>query len=355
MLKNFTAVVVWGVLVMMTSPSFAQIDNIDDVLQAGIEDAEVLTRSYLKPLPSGFGSGINSGWIISAEPHQPLGFDLQIRGTMAFIPATDETYNLQNLDLQHISAVNDNQTVSPTIGGRNETGPLVEVTNQQGEQIASFNLPKGSGYPVVPAAMIQAGVGLVQNTDLKVRYIPESSYEDVSFSMKGIGLKHGINQWLPGGELLPVNISVLGGYSQTDVHSGLDLQPEGFPRNEEAATADFSNQRASMKLKTFTVKAFVGKSLPFLSVYGGIGYETSTMDVAVEGNYPINATIQNENFPDIDAYDVVSDPFSYTAEGENTMSLIGGASIKLAFLRLFGEFKLAKYPTGNAGIGISFR
>lgn len=356
MSKKVTVIAIfWGLLFVGSTPALAQIGNIDDVLRAGTEDAELITRSYLEPLPSGFGSGVNSGWINSAEPHQPLGFDLQVRGTAAFIPSSDESFDLNDLDLQHTFPANADQTVSPTVGGKDEWGPEV-VIEDEGDELARFNLPKGSGYPIVPAAMVQAGIGLVGDTDLMIRYIPETTYEDVAFTMKGLGLKHGINQWIPGGKLLPVDISIMGGFTQIDLNSALNLQPEGIPNpnDPENATADFDNQQADMALNTFTVKAFVGKDLPFISVYGGVGYENSTMDVDITGNYPINASFQNGDNT-INAYDVITDPFSYSEEGDNTVSLIGGASLKLAFFRLFGEFTLAKYPSANAGIGFSFR
>lgn len=354
--KNIFALLFGTLLLSGSSPALAQIGNIDDILRAGITDAETITRSYLRPLPSGFGSGINSGWITSAKPHNPLGFDLQVRGTMAFVPSSDEYFDLNALDLQQTYPADPEYTISPTVGGEDAWGPEVIIQGDQGNEVARFNLPKGSGYPLVPSAMVQAGIGLVLDTDLMVRYIPESTYEDFTFSMKGFGLKHGINQWLPGGKLLPVNISIMGGFTNIDASSMLELRPDegSQPLNSEAQSADFDNQLADMKLNTFTFKAFVGKDLPFISLYGGLGYETSTLDVDITGNYPMNVSIDNENM-NINAYEVIEDPFSYSDEGGNTYSLIGGASIKLAIFRLFGEYTLAKYPSANAGIGISFR
>lgn len=337
------------ILAFTSLPVFAQLGNIDAFLRAGADDAEEITKAYLKPLPSGFGADINSGWTKSATPRKTFGFDIQIRAALSIIPGSDQKFDLNNLDLQKTRPADPSNTISPTVGGNDEPGPEV-VVEENGDELARFNLPEGSGFNFVPAPMIQASIGLVRSTHVTVRYIPEVTFDDNKFNMKGLGIQHGINQWLPGGNTLPVNISVMGGFTNIDVSSKLNLPPEGAPNDAEAAAANYDNQEASVSLNTFTLKAFVGKDLPFISFYGGLGYETAKMDVDVEGNYPVNVTT-----PLGPRYDLVQDPFSYGATGENKFSVLGGVTLKMAFFHIFGEFSLSKYSTANAGVAISFR
>ena len=336
-----------------TSSSYAQIGDIGELLRAGAEDAETITQSYLSPIPSGLGGDINSGWTTSAKPHKTLGFDLQVRAALAFVPTSDQNFNLNDLSLQKVRPADPNNTISPTVGGDDNFGPEV-IVEEDGEELTRFNLPEGSGYSFVPAPMVQASVGAIKNTDVIVRYVPEVTLDDSKFNMTGFGIKHGLNQWLPAGDLLPVNISILAGYTNINLKSEFDVQPEQGaipnPENPDAATSDFDNQRGEVALNTFTIKALVGKDLPFISFYGGLGYENSAMDVDITGEYPVSARIGG-----IQAYDVVEDPFKYDREGKNKFSLLGGVTLKLTFIHIFGEFNLAKYPTANAGIGISFR
>lgn len=341
-----------GILLLAgtSMPAFAQITNIDALIRAGREDAEKLTRAYLKPLPPGFGADINSGWFMNAKPHKTLGFDIQVRGAISFIPDGDQSFDINDLGLSDNTRPADpNFTISPTVGGRDEPGPEI-VVEDNGDEVARFQLPKGSGYNIVPAPMLQASLGFVRETDFTARFIPKSKTDDLEYGMVGLGVKHGINQWLPGGNLLPIDLSVMAGYTNIDVNGKLNLDPEGFPRDSEAASADYDNQEAQITLKTFTVKALVGKTLPFISVYGGVGYETSTMDVDVVGNYPVN--VQTTFGP---GYDLVTDPFGYEADGKNKFSLLAGANLKLLFFNIFGEFTLADYSVFNAGVGFSFR
>lgn len=351
-LKNYPKILLAGLLFFActTTASLGQINNIDELIRTGQQDAEILTRAYLKPLPSGFGGDINSGWFMNAKPHKSLGFDIQIRGAVAFVPNSDQSFDLSDLNLQRTRPEDLTNTISPTISGDDTPGPGVIIEDENGDQVGQFNLPSGSGYDVVPAPMLQASLGIIKDTDITVRFIPESSAEDIEYGMLGFGIKHGINQWLPGGNLLPVDLSLMAGYTNIDVTGDLDLRPEGFPADQEAANANYDNQEAQISLNTFTVKALVGKSLPFISVYGGVGYETSTMEVDVAGNYPVNVST-----PLGEGFDLVRDPISYEEDGNNSFSLLAGTNIKLLFFNIFAEYTLTDYPILNAGVGFSFR
>lgn len=339
----------------VTASSYAQIGNIEELIRTGQEDAEKLTQAYFKPLPSGFGADINSGWFMNAKPHKTLGFDIQIRGAVAFVPSSDQSFDLNDLDLQRVRPADPNDTISPTIGGEDNPGPGIIVEDEDGNQVAQFNLPSGSGYNLVPAPMIQASLGIVKNTDITARFIPKSQADDIEYGMVGFGIKHGINQWLPGGNVLPVDLSLMAGYTHIDVTGKLNLRPESGaapnPFNPDAATADFEDQEAPLSLNTFTIKALVGKSLPFISVYGGLGYETSTLDVDVVGDYPVSVDIGAPG----SYYDIITDPVGYEQDGNNKFSLLAGANLKLLFFNIFAEYTLADYSVLNAGIGFSFR
>lgn len=337
-------------------PVHAQIGNIDELVRAGQEDAQTLTRAYLKPLPSGFGADINSGWFMNAKPHKTLGFDLQIRGAVAFVPSNDQSFDINELDLQRVRlADGEPSSLSPTVSGEDNIGPQVVIEDENGDALTQFDLPSGSGYSIVPAPMLQASVGLVRDTDITARFIPQSQSGDIEYGMLGFGVKHGINQWLPGGNALPVDLSVMLGYTNIDLKGNLDLQPENGaqpnPFDPDAATANFDDQKAEISLKTFTAKALVGKSLPFISVYGGIGYETASLDVDVLGDYPVTV---DAGLPG-SYYEVISDPIGYEEDGNNKFSLLAGANLKLLFFNIFAEYTLADYSVLNAGIGFSFR
>src|SRR5699024_9241668 len=169
--------------------------------------------------------------------------------------------------------------------------------------------------------------------------------------LQGMGIKHQLNQWLPGGKWFPVNISIMAGYSRMDLSTDLNLQPPEQAAPDPTYSGDYENQKLSATFDTFTAKLIVGKDLPFLLVYGSVGYQFATMNFAVKGDYPIPVASPAGTA----VVKTVTDPFSYETDMNGYFSLTGGLNLKLFFFHLFGEYTLAKYSSVNAGIGFSFR
>lgn len=353
-IKKVTILLCAAGLLMLSGvkPVHGQFSNIGELVEGGEEDLQTLMQAYLKPLPSGLGSNLNSGWNLQAAPHSTLGFSIQVRGALAMVPESGQKFDLNDLTLNNIRPDDPNNTVSPTISGADSDGPVVVLEDNDGNEVENFTLPSGTGFNYVPSPMVQASVGIIKDTELSLRYIPTIEQQGVSFGMRGFGVKHGINQWIPASAVLPVDISVLAGFTNINIDGKLDVQPDpgSTPFNPEDADKDFDNQEAQVSVNNFTMQAIVGKSLPIISVYGGIGYETSTTNADLVGNYPVS--VQNEA---VNQYEVITDPVSYSQDGNNTMSLMAGAKAQLLFFNVFAEYKLANYPTLNAGVAFSFR
>lgn len=180
--------------------------------------------------------------------------------------------------------------------------------------------------------MIQGNVGLIKGTDITVRYIPETDIGDYgSISVVGAGIKHGLNQWLPGGKLLPVDISVMAAFSQTDLNATISSSAEQF---------------VNTTTETFVFNALVGKKLPFISAYAGVGFQTGTFNLDMLGDYTVGSGPAQETF---------TDPVSFSSDSDAAIHALAGAQFKLAIFRIFAEVTLAEYTTYNAGIGIGLR
>ncbi|HLR76708.1 MAG TPA: DUF6588 family protein [Balneolaceae bacterium] len=330
--------------------ALAQISDIGKLIRAGKEDAETMAKAYLSPLSTGVGAGLNDGWTTSASAHKTLGFSIQIKGSLAFIPELDQSFDLSKLTLNKVHAADPSETVSPTIGGADKVGPEI-IVEDDGREVARFNLPQGIGFHFVPAPMLQASVGLIKKTDVILRYVPKVKMGDFgNFQMKGIGLQHELTQWLPAEAVFPVDISVMAAYSRTDLSAQLNIKPKEGAAPDPSYSGSYDNQQAAISFDTFTAKLIVGKDLPFISIYGAAGYQTSTMEAALTGDYPVPATVNGKT-----QTTTLSDPFGYKQTGNNKLSLTGGLKFKLAFFNIYGSYTLAKYPTANAGIGFSFR
>lgn len=346
----------------------AQLGDTGDILRSGAADANLLLQEYLRPLGSGFGADLNSGWFNSGSPYKTLGFDLRVNVAVSIVPTGDREFNIDDLTFQNIERVG-GPASSQTAFGDDIAGSEIGIfgTNPlsgQREEITRFTMPEGLGYPYVPAPMIQATVGIIKDTDVSLRFTPSVEIDDFSLNLFGIGVRHGLNQWLPGGALLPVDLSVQAGYTKLNSNFGFDLQPDTGQDiyNPFSSTPTlWDDQKIDFEATGFTGNLIVGKTLPIISVYGGVGFQTSNVTILSPGSYPItsfnpnynpNSTAENTREKIIERLD---EPINISYDGSNSIHAMAGFRVRLAILTISGSYTLSNYSTANVGIGLSFR
>lgn len=346
----------------------AQLGDTGDILRSGAADANILLQEYLRPLGSGFGADLNSGWVNSGRPYRTLGFDLRVNVAVSIVPTGDRAFNLNDFNFQNIERVG-GAAESQTAFGDNIPGSEVGIFGNnpltgQREEITRFTMPEGLGYPYVPAPMIQATVGVIKDTDISLRFTPSVEIDDFSLNLFGIGVRHGLNQWLPGGALLPVELSVQAGYTKLTSNYGFNLQPDtgqDIYNPFSGTPAIWDNQKIDFEATGFTGNLIVGKTLPIISVYGGLGFQTSNVTILSPGSYPI--TSFNPNYDPTSnteetrekVIERLDDPINISYDGANSLHAMAGFRIRLAILTISGSYTLSNYSTANVGVGISFR
>lgn len=354
-----------AILSYTSVPAFAQFEDAGTILRSGKQDANTLLREYLKPVGKGFGTDLNSGWFTTAKPHKTLGFDVTVNVSAAIVPGSDELFDIRNLTFQEVELLEGGPT-SPTIAGEDFSDAVIGKTYRdprtgQQERLFEFELPEGTGFPYVPAPMIQASVGLIKSTDVTLRYLPPVPMpSDVEVNLFGLGLKHRINQWLPGGKLLPIDLSVQAGF--TNLSASVDF--EVLPEVDEDTRNDFPSstwegQKAEFSTNSFAMNALVGKTLPIISVYAGLGYQTSTVEVGTPGSYPVIVPNEdyNPNDPNSKSKKVakVDDPVDLTYDDNSGVHALAGMRIRLLIFNISASYTLSKYPVAQVGFGFGIR
>lgn len=356
-----------GLLLLGTSSATAQLGDAGQILRAGQNDANTLLKAYFEPLGKGIGADLNTGWFNTAKPHSTLGFDITIRASVAVVPGVDQSFNVQELNLTELEYINQNSSspISPTAFGDNVTGPTMGAyyTNPSTgnrELLFDFQMPKGTGFSYVPAPMIQASVGIIKSTDITVRYVPKASYtnNDITAGLWGLGIKHGLNQWIPGGKLLPIDLSIQGGFTKMTTSMPFEVKPEtGADVENNYPASTWEGQQAKFTADAFTINALVGKTLPFISVYAGVGYEASTVSLATPGSYPVTVPNENYNSPDDPrkVIEAVTDPIDISYEDNSSYRALIGARLKFTVFHITASYTLSKYPVAQVGFGIGLR
>lgn len=317
-------------------------DKLEDLLAAGIEDAERFATGYVSPGTEGMIHNIANGWIQSAEVKKPLRFDISIVGNVIFVKKEQQTFTLNTADYNNLKFL-DGSTVKDvaTAFGENDPDIIVysEVKNGDETVRVEFELPQGLAavnMNILPAAFLQARVGLFKGTELKLRYFPKIDQKDVKVGFYGVGLQHEFTSWLPAEKLFPVAISGIVAY--TNVGANYDFT------NHQIVTG--TDQRFDLTVNSWLFQIQASTKLPIINFYGGLGYVSGNSEFNVLGTYKVIAGI-----PIDEVTDEFQNPFSITNKVSDMRGTIG-TNLRLGFFGLHVDYTFAKY--NNASLGLHF-
>ena len=350
-MKNKSLLILLILATFANHKSFAQ--EFDNIFRGGPEDAETYLQNYIAPIMNSFTNGLSGGWNNTAKPHKLLGFDITLTGNIASIPSSDETWTFMNSEFTNISTNSGSSTELPTIlgGSTNETLQLnptivingVEFTSEFGEVAAADGIDL-EGFSGLPVPALQLGIGLVKNTDLKIRYVPTIDTEELEFSLFGIGVLHDLKQWIPGLKQVPIDVSGFIGYTGLRAEyfiTDSELGDDQFTLNASGASTEFS-------ASSTVIQILASKKIAVLTPYVGIGYNATGSSFDVKGDF----TYTDSNTL---ATTTVSNPVSLDFDGGSSATLMAGLRLKLLILTFHADYTIQKYNTLSAGIGINVR
>lgn len=328
-------------------------------------DARILLQNYLQPYTNIVGSNVNASWYNTARAHKLGGVDVTAMFSIGFAPSGALLNDLG--DILGLSTGFPDSTFVPTAVGnladRPEIVSTMGIANGEGETetfpLASYIHPDGMSREIIPLPMAQITLGLIKGTDVTVRYMPAI---DLGFGSKtgmwGIGGKHSISQWIPVIKKLKfIDIAVQGGYS--NVTSSVHQMLEPISINDPFPGYDWDNQFLVMDVKGWTVNLIASQTLPVVTLYEGIGFASSSAEVAMLGDYPVNTLEQDpidlDNFGKT-TYTIEKDPITeLEIEGYKGFRINAGVRFKLGVFTIHYDFTKTMYVSHTAGIGFTFR
>ncbi|MDX1629632.1 MAG: DUF6588 family protein [Fulvivirga sp.] len=360
LLKRFFGLIFCASIIICYSNRAIAQGGIEKFVESGVENANNLIGGYVSPFMEGFGTGLGSGWTNTAKTHQTLGFDLQVTVSAAYIPDDDLFYTpAASAELSY--APNSPQP-SPTVFGPDgqENQPVYEYTVTEeinGQTVTfsdTFSGPEGLGLKenlnmqAVPVPMAQIGIGIVKNTDLKVRYAPPVSFDNDQGELKLIGfaVMHDIKQHIPGIKLAPIDLSVLVGFTDFSVEYSL-VEATTNATSGQISTAD---GRAVYDINNWIVQGLVSKKFSILTLYGGIGYNFIKSEFGLKGTYTVEDSDTNG---ELFTRDFV-DPINITNNSSGPR-VTAGMRLKLAIVTLHADYTVQKYNTLTVGFGFAVR
>jgi hypothetical protein len=348
-------------LLMVSGMAHAQLeDELIRFFSAGQQDGAKLTTAYLNPAISGFGYALNGAWFHTAKPHKLAGFDINIALTPVFIPKAQDRFDPMSLGLQTIVGfqnTSDPGAGAPTMLGPddntryylnydlNGNGVVNTESNPFADEGDTFGGPQGlalrDNIKVAPVGspMIQIGVGLIKGTDIMIRFAPEITIDPSSAKMLGFGLRHNIKQHFRGLKGLPLELSIMGGYTNIQIASDLSGLATEFP----PASAD-SRQEATYTTDAFIGEALVSRRFGILTLFGGVGYNYISTRANINGSYTFYSSTP--------AAFTLTDPYAATFTNQG-MRFDAGFRLNILAFFLYSNYTYQEYQAVTVGLGFT--
>jgi hypothetical protein len=282
--------------VFSCSPILAQLEDRFSYLT----DDEV--SKYAQPLVTTLGTSLNSASYMSASIPKTFGFTFSLKAMAVLVPK-------------------DQQTFTPTLpDGYTVNKETATIYGDKGGYYSGKNgyyvYPPGINSTTIPMAFPQITCGIA-GTEFLLRFLPSIPVGEKKLNFITVGLKHNLNRYL---FISPVDIAVQVFYSQLTISD-------------------------MIKSKNFAINAEASKTFGILTVYGGMQYEKSTLDL----DYTITGDEFSAN-PDLQQDRKVS----VSITGKNNFRVTAGCAVKLSVLILNADYSLSNQSVFTTGLSFAF-
>jgi hypothetical protein len=267
-------------------------------------------KGYLQPLSTWFGTYFNSGSYYSADVSELFGFKFSLIGMWTTIPDDQKTYQ-----------------PNPNLPGVGPVGPSATAFGNKASYFLAnkgfYTYPTGLALNAVPSGIFQFA-GSMFKTELMIRFFPEVKFDNSKVGLLGFGIKHEISSYFPE---IPLDIAVQILFNNFNFE-----YDDGDPVNY-----------TKVKSSNFAFNVHASKSFSSLTVYGGLQYESTSMDVSYY-------------FEDTNNYYPVTGNQKYdlTLNGDNHFRLTLGGAFKFAAFVIHTDVNLTKFTTYTTGLSLDF-
>ena len=302
-----------------------------------VDDFKAIVEAYISPLGNSLGSGLNNGWYNTAKPHKLGGFDITLTTNFVLINQDVKTFVIDEVVSDANSSIFSGGE-TPTILGNNDGATLNFSTGDQNGDPA-ITMPSGLKIRAIPLPVLQAGIGLIKNTELTFRYIPELKIGNAGkVGLMGFGIKHDVLQWLPIVNKVPIDISIQGGY--TKVGSIITL--------EDPNDGGLDPFDANLDISATTFNLLLSKKLLMFTPYIGIGYSSTKTSFKVPGSTS-KYIIGDQYVPT----GLINEGFEFKSNNKIRANI--GFRFNITIIALQANYTFSEYPIATIGVGLSVR
>ena len=319
-------------LILIGANATAQLPNddlIDEVANNFNNDLSVLSMGFAQPLINASIYGQNAMWANTTETLKPFEFKFGAVLTTVNVPAKDEFFTPPQLN--YFEATN---SLSTILGSSSETTLKTNSTLEAYGLEATLTFPSGVKNDLPNEMFIlpsfSAALGLFKSTEVQINFFPEYDIEGLTYSYKGLAVKHGIDQYFKKDQESNWHLAISANYSTSEMM---------YLNNDSDVAVNFD-------ITSIAANTIFSYDTKFLSLFGGLGYFSSDysfeMDnaVAFTGAFSelLNPLIQDVSFDD-----TLAETFAFV-----------GFSLDILFLEIITKYNIQAYNSLQIGVNIDF-
>ncbi|MCK9616429.1 MAG: hypothetical protein M0R21_01180 [Lentimicrobiaceae bacterium] len=345
------------------SPVLKAQEEFADFINQSKEDVNTIVKAYGGPMLKAIGNNYNNGWYSTADPLNLGRFDIRFVGTASFCPKSDQSFNFNDLNLRYLQTAPGSPEKVPTVFGKKNQQAKIQVLASVPGYADSLKVTRTQVIPTaginfMPGIVPQINVGLIKNTELMLRFLPEikvpvTGDQSLYTSSWGLGIKHDIKQWIPYFKKLPISMSVYAAYANTGLYAkGPFLTPEDLPGGyNNPEPKDYDAQKINFNTTSWNAGIIVSKKVSVLTVFGGINFSSSSSSLDMSGYYPYVKPLENDEY-EIAHIEKPVDIKTNTSQ----LGINAGFRLKLAIVSLTiqGTYAPGGYSSATAALGFGW-
>lgn len=361
MIKPFLIVA----LAALVSGAHGQIIQSTRFAKGSISDGEKILMAYLLPLERSFNAISGSGFVDFQrnKENERFVFSFGVQLVGALTPASDRTYNINDLQLSEFGVANPSNVVAQTFAGNSNTvelatnasykAPSTSFPFYTNKPLLKLNSPEGAGTALLGLGFLTAAV-YSKGTEISLRIMPPFRVPktDAIVYSAGGSLQVELNTLLKSMHSMPVKIIALIGLQYTRLRLDPGLAPESS-RTEISLQSDngpYDNQEFNISSRAIPLELIFQKSLENFVVYAGAGFNFSKSRTALEGNIPLYQTDPTNTLSII--VEDIENPVAYARQNNTAQMNLGLKYFRNSF-GLNAGFNISKYQSFYLGCNVS--
>ncbi len=351
-------------LTVVVSGARGQIIQSTRFTKGSISDGEKILMAYLLPLERSFNAISSSGFVDFQRntKNKEFVYSLGVQLVVAVAPASDRTYNVNDLQLSEFGAANPSNAIAQTFAGNSNTvelatnasykAPTTSFPFYANKPLLKLNSPEGAGTALLGLGFLTAAV-YSKGVEISLRIMPPfrvPKTEAIVYSAGG-SLQLELNTLIKSMHFMSVKVIGLIGLQYTRLSLDPGLAPESS-RTEISLQSDngpYDNQEFNISSRTIPLELVFQKSLDNFIVYAGAGFNFSKSRTALEGNIPLYQKDPTNTLSII--VEDIENPVAYERQN-NTAHLNLGLKYFRNSFGLNAGFNISKYQSFYLGCNV---